>query len=117
MGGLWGLRKVGQVLSACAVFFLSPAWARRDPPPVQQTAKTEARSQLQEGLDALTARDIAGAEQKICAAYLETPSPDGLYALAQLRPHRTIVFTGFDALRAEDAAMVDAPPDVARQTG
>lgn len=84
MGGLWGIRKVAQVLSACAVFFLSPAWARRDPPPVQQTAKTEARSQLQEGLDALTARDIAGAEQKICAAYQEGPSPDGLYALAQL---------------------------------
>ncbi|CAN5777429.1 hypothetical protein BH09MYX1_BH09MYX1_42640 [soil metagenome] len=37
---------------------------------------------------------------KVCAAYNE------LYELAQLRPHRTIAFVGFDGMRAADAAMM-----------
>lgn len=35
-----------------------------------------------------------------------------LYELAQLRPHRTVAFLGFDALRAADAAMM-SPGDAA----
>lgn len=34
-----------------------------------------------------------------------------LYELAQLRPHRTVAFVGFDGLRATDAAMMVPPPE------
>ena len=33
-----------------------------------------------------------------------------LYELAQLRPHRTVAFVGFDGLRATDAAMMVPRP-------
>lgn len=46
------------------------------------------------------------ANPKVFVAY------NDLYELAQLRPHRTVAFVGFDGLRAADAAMMvpEAPP-------
>ncbi|HZH03665.1 MAG TPA: SPFH domain-containing protein [Myxococcaceae bacterium] len=48
-----------------------------------------------------------GKEPEVLTAYQE------LYALSQLRPHRTVAFNGFDGgdLRAVDAAMLIAPPE------
>lgn len=83
-GNLWRVEKVASLLCAIGVLLWSPSWARRAHGPVPETSKPVAQSTLQAGLDALAARDLASAEQKICAAYLEAPSPDGLYALAQL---------------------------------
>ena len=68
---------------------------------------TQAKGQYPQAIGAALAR--MGAEPEVLAAYNE------LYALSLLRPHRTIVFRGFEgeAVRAVDAAMLAPISDAA----
>ncbi|HRI51942.1 MAG TPA: hypothetical protein PLW65_17320, partial [Pseudomonadota bacterium] len=83
-----GVNKALAAVLTLGELLAAPAAARRERAPVAgklaAAKRAEIKGRLKEGLSALAARDLTTAAQKIADAYLEAPSPDGLYALAQL---------------------------------
>lgn len=85
-----GMSKERIVLLALLLLGLGrgEAAARRERPSAAAAAaqlqRAAAQGRLREGLTALAARDLAAAGQKLSEAYLEAPSLEVLYALAQL---------------------------------
>lgn len=76
-----------------------PAQAERRHKRAEEKARAQAEELLQQGTEALGARDLPRAEELLQKAYRVGPSPEGLYRLGLLAEARGDVLAAHDAMR------------------